>query len=229
MAKKLKEIRLDVKAVAGNFIRFCEAEVTHVYDDGAKSRPCRSEFIHRKGLDSVVVAIYSEKEGRFLVVLRGQMRIPVLSRKGSERISAEEPGLFLLEAVAGSMEPGEDGKSAAAGRAASEVYEEAGFRVKPKEMIRLGAPFFTSPGQSSERIFPFAVKVDRNAALPPEGDGSLLEKDLPPLKFYPIEKIIWMARKGKIMDAKTEIVALRLAAHLGLLGLKSAPKVIRKR
>lgn len=229
MTKKLKEIELEVKEVAGRFIRLCEARVTHTYDDGTVSGPGRNEFIHRNGFDSVAVAIFSEKERRFRVALRGQIRIPVLSRKGSERVRADDPELFLLEAVAGSLEPGEDGKKAAARRAASEVFEEAGFMVKRGDIFSLGAPFYSSPGQSSEKIFPYAVKVEVGEGREPEGDGSLFEKDLPPLEFHPLEKIIDMARRGKIMDAKTEIVAMRLAIHLGVLSIKPVRKPAMKK
>jgi hypothetical protein len=37
------------------------------------------------------------------------------------------------------------------------------------------------------------------------------------MRFHPVEKVLEMARKGIISDAKTEIVAVRLAVRLGLL------------
>ncbi len=41
-----------------------------------------------------------------------------------------------------------------------EVLEDAGFLVKTSKVFSLGKPFFTSPGQSTEKIYPFAVYVD---------------------------------------------------------------------
>ncbi len=213
MAKKIEDVKLKIRGKAGRFLELREAEVHYHFTDGTRSPAGKIEFVERRGVDSVAVAVFRVEKGRPLIALTGQVRVPALSR------GAKEHGgrLFLLETVAGSLEPGDTGKNGALRRAAAEVYEEAGFKVEPGEIISLGAPFYPSPGQSSEKIHPFAVKVKKSRASRPEGDGSPLEQCLPPMRFHPVEKVLEMARKGIISDAKTEIVAVRLAVRLGLL------------
>jgi 8-oxo-dGTP pyrophosphatase MutT (NUDIX family) len=222
MEKKLNSIELNVKKIGGKFIELYEAEAAHIYADGTKSGPYKNEFIHRKGYDSVAVAVYREENRGISIALRGQIRIPALSRKTLKLSLAERShGLYLMEVVAGSLETEDKGKNKILERAAAEVYEEAGFIVKPKDIISLGAPFFTSPGQSSEKIFPFAVKVDNGGNSVPRGDGSLLEKDASVVKFIPVEKVIFLINKGEIQDAKTEIVILRLCMRLNIMKFKA--------
>jgi 8-oxo-dGTP pyrophosphatase MutT (NUDIX family) len=222
MEKKLKGINLDLKKIGGRFIELYEAEVTHVYSDGTRSESYRNEFIHRKGFDSVVAAVFCEENGENYILLRKQLRIPAFSRRKLKVPLPEgTKSLYLLEAVAGSLEPGDMDKKKILMRVAAEVFEEAGFVVKPKDIISLGAPFFTSPGQSSEKIFPFAAKVGKRENTAPPGDGSLLEKDVSEIKFYPFKRVISLINKGQIQDAKTEIVVLRLCMALGVLTFKS--------
>lgn len=212
MAKKIENIELKIRRTAGRFLELHEAEVHYRFADGTTIPAGKIEFVERRGVDSIVVAVYCEENGQVLMALTGQVRVPVLSRGRRESGGR----LFLLESVAGSLEPGDSGRRGMPGRAAAEVFEEAGFDVVPGKIFSLGAPFFTSPGQSSEKIYPFAVKVKKKDAVKPRGDGSLLEKFLPPIKFHPLKKILRMAREGRIRDAKTEIAAMRLAFLLGV-------------
>jgi len=217
MAKRLRKVSLTIKKKGGRFLELCEASARHLYDDGTEGPPYRVEFINRRGLDSVAVAVFREEKGRISLVLTGQIRIPVITRteRGKKR---NGPPLFLLEVVAGSLEPGEAGSAKIKKRVAAEVLEEAGFKASPKEIFPLGAPFFTSPGQSSEKIHPFAVRVARAAGADPLGDGSILEKDCAPPAFYPLQEVFDMISRGEIADAKTEIVASRLARRFGGAG-----------
>jgi len=61
-------------------------------------------------------------------------------------------------------------------RAADEALEEAGLRIDPQSVLRLGPPMFPSPGMCAE-MFHFVcaeVRDAENAA--PRGDGSPFEE-----------------------------------------------------
>ena len=61
-------------------------------------------------------------------------------------------------------------------RAADEVWEEAGLRVRPEAIELLGGSF-PSAGMTAERFWLTAVEVAPEAALAePEGDGSPMEE-----------------------------------------------------
>jgi ADP-ribose pyrophosphatase len=118
-----------------------------------------------------------------------------------------------VEAVAGSLEPGETRLAQIRRRAARELREETGYRVRPDALRSLGAGFFPSHGQCTEKIHLFAVCLDRLAASPAAGDGSINEAETWSL-LLEARDLIDRCRAGEIEDPKLEIGVVRLLEHL---------------
>ena len=108
-------------------------------------------------------------------------------------------GLSLLEAVAGTMEPGEDPQACAQ----RELREETGFAAAHLEPL---GDFWATPGSSTERMFVYLATGLRPDALPPDDDEHIVVERLP------LAEALRMARTGQLHDAKT-IAALLLAEH----------------
>jgi len=186
------------------------------YEDGTRSRPYGYEYIHRRGYDAVAMALYHEEDGVPFMAYRPGIRVPVYFRKDLDLcIPDGRERLFTPEAVAGSLESADRGIAGLLHRVVEEVREEAGFHIAPKDVEPLGGGFFPSHGQSSERIFLCAVRVDPGARKDAPGDGSVNETDAPPILFRPLDRILLECVQGRIEDPKVEILALRLCYKLG--------------
>jgi ADP-ribose pyrophosphatase len=185
------------------------------YEDGTVSRPYAYEHIHRRGYDAVAIALYTVDGGNPWMAYRPGIRVPAYFRKGLDLcLPDRRDHLFTPEAVAGSLEPGDVGLPGFLGRVVAEVEEEAGFKVAPSQVEPLGAGFFPSHGQSSEKIHLVAVRVNPGTQFHAEGDGSVNEADAPPTVFRPVREILLDCARGLIEDPKVEILALRLCHRL---------------
>ncbi len=103
------------------------------------------------------------------------------------RLPADGP---LLEAPAGTREPGEAPEVCAA----RELREETGYRAG--KLHPLGS-FFVAPGYSTERIYAYLATELIPDALQMDADERLL------LEALPIETLTQMIYRGEIIDAKT--------------------------
>ncbi len=179
------------------------------YQDGTLSAPYRNEFFDRRGLDCVSVLPFRKgDEGVEVGILRA-FRPAIYFRSKKKLSLPEREYVWIYESVAGSLEPGEYGEDAVRKRAALELAEEAGFWVSPEKLIRLGGGFFPSHGQSTEKIFLFAVDVGGVEKGSASGDGSVNEA-LNEIEFFGINKVLSMCRSGRIEDPKIEIGVIRL-------------------
>ncbi len=202
----------------GGFLTLVRMRYRNVYDDGSTSRAYGYEYIHRRGFDAVAVALYHEEGNEPHMAYRPGLRVPVYFRRALPLcLPDEREYLFIPEAVAGSLEPGDRGLDGFLARVCAEVEEEAGFRVAPEEVEPLGAGFFPSHGQSSEKIHLCAVRVVPGSGAEPRGDGSVNESDAPPPVFRPVREILLDCARGAIEDPKVEILARRLCTRLGYL------------
>ena len=104
-------------------------------------------------------------------------------------------GQYILEAPAGTMEPGEDPEETAR----RELIEEAGFAVE--ELIPRGF-IYTTPGFTDEKIFIYEAR-----GLTPSTEYDQDEDEIIELVSIPLNEIEQMAKSGEIIDAKT-IVAI---------------------
>jgi ADP-ribose pyrophosphatase len=184
--------------------------------DGTTSEIYRVDVVDRPRLDAVAVIVFRRVANDVEVLTRQQLRPAAYFRK--DRPKTIEDGrshLFIEEIVAGLLEPTDHGEEGLRSRAAVEVAEEAGFQVPPAEIVLLGGPYFLAPGIVSEKMFPCAVDVTGKPQAPPSGDGSPLEEGAT-LRWRTLPELLRACRSGEIQDARTEIGAARLAAHLGL-------------
>lgn len=111
-------------------------------------------------------------------------------------------GKVLLEIPAGTLEPGEDPRVAAA----RELQEEVGYR--PGTLTRLGSEY-TAPGYTTELIHLFLV-TDLEASRLSQDDDEFLE-----VVTLPLDEALERIERGEIEDGKTMIGLLLAARHLG--------------
>jgi ADP-ribose pyrophosphatase len=110
---------------------------------------------------------------------------------------------WLLECVAGIIEPGES----AAEVARRETREESGCRIT--ELVPICAPFLSSPGACTETVSLFCGRVDASAAggihgLDHEGEDIRVTT-------WSIDEALALLDSGRIVNAKT-IIALQWLA-----------------
>ena len=183
----------------------------NLYADGERSRPYRFEVLHRRGVDAVAIFpfYFTRRPRRLMVVINEGFR-PGLSLRSRLHppVKDRRRYLFVREAVAGSLEPGDRGERGIDRRARAELLEETGLRPVAG-IIRLGAGFFPSHGQSTEKVHLRAIQVDPAAAAEPRGDGSVNEGDAGTLALEAL-RLVGLCRRGLIEDPKIEIGVARL-------------------
>ncbi len=177
-------------AFAGFFKLVCY-RLRHRLFAGGMSRDLVRES-HERG-DAAVVLPYDPERG--LIVLVEQFRIGAVER-------ADDP--WLLEPVAGIVEPGEE----PSGVARREAREEAGLELQ--DLIPIGV-YYPSPGASSERCFAFVGKVDARGA------GGLfgLAEHGEDVKAHvvPLRTALGWLEDGRLRVASTLITLQWLALH----------------
>jgi ADP-ribose pyrophosphatase len=205
----------------GGFLSLVRLRYRNVYADGGRSRPYTYEHIHRRGFDAVAIGLFHEEAGRPEMAYRPGIRVPAYFRKDLPlAVPDARVNLPIPEAVAGSLEPSDRGLEGFLGRVTAEVLEEAGFAVRPEDVVPLGGGFFPSHGQSSEKIHLCAVRVITGQRGEAPGDGSVNESDAPPVAFMGLREVLLACAAGDIEDPKLEILAWRLSLHLGYLPLE---------
>ena len=183
----------------------------NLYRDGRPSPAYRFEVVHRRGADAVaIVPFYLLPRNCLMIVCkvgfrpglytRLRLRPPVPDRRVYTRV---------IEAVAGSLEPGDHGERGITARARAELLEETGMRPVAGRAYRLGRGFFPSHGQSTEKVHLRAFRVDPARAARPPGDGSVNKADAGTLAIEAVT-LLKMCRSGRIEDPKIEIGVTRL-------------------
>jgi len=188
----------------------------NVYVSGERSRPYRVEVLHRRGIDSVAIIpfFYQPRTGRLMVVTKIGFRPGLFLRAGLDvPLNDRRRYTRVREAVAGSLEPGDRGQRGIDARARAELLEETGLRPVHGRGIDLGAGFFPSHGQSTEKVHLRAYRVDPSSAIEPGGDGSVNESDSGS-EAIEAGLLLKMCRSGAIEDPKLEIGVIRLLHRL---------------
>jgi hypothetical protein len=212
------EITIEERSEPG-FLTLEKLSCRNRYDDGSVSRRYRCEVLHRKGYDSVAIIPYwIEPSPRklMIVVARGIRPAPYLRRRLAVPLEESDTGLYVLEAVAGSLHPGDTGEEGIDRRAAVELQEETGYSAPPEEFERLGAGFLPSHGQSTEKVHLRAVKVESARRGAPTGDGSVGEEDAV-ICVQEAGELLRLCREGGVQDPKIEIGVRRLCVRIGYL------------
>lgn len=195
------------------FLHVRRLRVRNVRGDGSHSPIYRVDVIDRPRLDAVAVLVWRKGEHGPEFLTRQNLRPAAHFRRDKvPSLPDGRPHLFCEEIVAGLLETEDLGEEGLRHRAAEEVAEEAGFRVAPDQIERLGPPFFVAPGIISEKIYLVAVDVTGLEAAAPSGDGSPLEEG---------GAIAWRSERslraaledGTIQDAKTELALNRFLSR----------------
>jgi ADP-ribose pyrophosphatase len=202
---------------AGGFLAIRRMRLRNRRADGSLSQPYLSDFIVRpKGVDAVVIAIYSRRGGFVEVLLRDGLRPPLIFGRAESAppVPDRRRYLFFRELCAGIVEVGDRGEAGLRQRAAIEVEEEAGYTVAAADVVLLGAGSFPTPGAMAERYWFTAVEIaDPTAQQPPQGDGSPMEEGARTL-WMPLDQAIAACVAGEIEDSKSELGLRRLRDYL---------------
>jgi len=184
--------------------------------DGSVSRTYSVDVVDRPVPDAVAVLLWRQGAEGVEVLTRRTLRPAAYFRRELPlAVPDNQSYLTVEELVAGVLEPQDKGSAGVKARAAAEVEEEAGYRVRPETVELLGPAFFMLPGIISEKIHPTAVDVTGLTPQPPRGDGSPLEEGAS-VRWWPLQALLAACRRGEVADAKTELCVLRfLAAHQG--------------
>src|SRR5439155_15214498 len=121
--------------------------------------------------------------------------------------------MLFPELIAGIIEPGEESEEALRNRACDEAMEEAGLRVAPGAIVRIGPPLFPTPGMCPELFHFVAAEVRDTAAAPPAGDGSPFEQGAR-IEWVELGDALARCARGEIQDMKTEMGLRRLQESL---------------
>jgi len=171
-----------------DFFKVDEAYLRFEQFDGRMSPTVRRLSFER---GDAVAAVLVDRDAA-CVVLGEQFRYPT-HEKG--------PG-WILEAVAGMIEPGESPEETLR----REVQEELGYTL---ERVELLYAFYLSPGGSSERVFLYYAEVTHGARSGGGGGVAAEHEDLRVVEV-PLRQLDDVLRAGRILDAKTLVGLLWL-------------------
>jgi ADP-ribose pyrophosphatase len=194
----------------GGFLELHRTRLQNRRQDGTVSAPYVCDYANRPRFnDAVVLVLYHRDGNRIEVLLRDGLRPPLsLGRK-------DETRLFCTEAVAGLIEKEDIGEEGIKKRAALEAFEEAGYKIDPTVVFRLGAKTYPTPGALPEAFHLMAAEVtDPSARTEPPGDGSPMEEGAT-CKWLELDAAISACVRGDISDLKTEVALRRLKEQLG--------------
>lgn len=202
------EILSDERIGEGGFLRIRRLRLKVRRDDGSLSKEGLYDFVERPmGEDAVVVTLWHRTADGVRVLLRHAPRVPLWFRD-------KKLGSSHTEVVAGIIEKGEDDWAAIQKRAAAEALEEAGLRVEPAAVERLGPPSFPTAGMMAELFHFVAAEVrDPAVAETPSTDGSPFEEGAT-VEWMLLDDAIRRCETGEIIDLKTELALRRLRAKL---------------
>ncbi len=180
---------IERKTGYSGFFRLCKYRLRHRLFAGGWSPVISRELFER----GHAVAVLPWDPRADVVLLVEQFRIGALHARG---------GAWLLECVAGMMEPGESPE----GVAQREAMEEAGCELQELELI---CEYLVSPGGTSERITLYCGRVDASGA---GGIHGLVEEHedirVTPVPFV---RAMELLREGRINSA-APIIALQWLA-----------------
>lgn len=196
----------------GELFKIIRATLQFERYDGQMSKPMTR--INFERADSVGILLYDPDRDE--VVLTEQFRYPVYaSLDPDEATGVGAKKAWLLEIVAGVQDAGKTVIEVAQ----KELFEEAGYRIETDGSWHLIAKIYPSPGGSSERIYLYWARVNREDRTS-EGGGIAEEREDIRVLSLSFKEALGMVERGEIQDAKT-IIALQYLAIQKIKGSKS--------
>ena len=180
-----------------DFFKVDEYSVAHQQIDGSIGAAQR-RLVFERGDSAAVLLWHAENDA---VVLVEQFKLPALIGRGRDAHAAADG--WIVETVAGMIDPGETPEAAAI----RETLEETGYRIG--RLQRIGK-FFVSPGGTSERVFLFYAEV-HDGERATSGSG-IAGEDIRVVQI-PIAELLDRLDRGMIEDAKLAIAAYWLRSQ----------------
>jgi nudix-type nucleoside diphosphatase (YffH/AdpP family) len=174
------------RRVFDGFFKIDEAELSYERFDGKMSPPVKRLCFERG--DSVAAILFDAERRKLLLVK--QFKYPTY----------EKGPVWIVETVAGILEPGETPEAALR----RETLEETGYEIALLEPV---ARFYVSPGGSSERIFLYYAEVRKTGEVGVGGGLTGENEDIKTIEYTP-EELDHALASGEIQDAKT-IIAIQ--------------------
>jgi ADP-ribose pyrophosphatase len=172
---------IEEQRVHDGFFKVSELTLKHTLFKGGWSQTITRELFHRG--NCVAVLLYDPDRDEVVIIEQfrvGALQLPSIA------------DAWLLEIVAGAIEPGETAESVAI----REAQEEAGCDIQ--ELIKI-QDFFTSPGGTSELLTLFYGKVDTSHL---GGIHGLAHEDEDILvTVRPFDEVYQLLLDGKILSA----------------------------
>lgn len=180
------------KPVFKGFFGVNELTVRHTLYQGGWSEPLKREVFHRG--ECVAVILYDAAQDS--VVIIEQFRV------GALQLNDERA--WLLEIVAGAVEPGETPEDVAR----REAFEESGCDIQA--LVKINA-FFTSPGGTSELLHLYCGKIDSDNVGGFHGVAD--ENEDIAVAVMPFDDVYQLLNDGKIISAIPIIAIQWLYIH----------------
>lgn len=178
----------DRRRLLDDFLSVDEVRLQFRRHDGRMSRVVRRLSLERG--DAAAAVLYERRSSR--VILVRQFRYSTLD-KG--------PG-WMIEALAGVVEPGEDPRETVR----REAFEELGYRIAALEPV---AQFYLSPGGSSERVHLFCAEVEAADRVEARSGAADEDEDIQPFELA-LADVPQAIADGTLCDAKTLVGVLWL-------------------
>lgn len=193
---------LEQKTVYHGFFRVHKAKLRHRLFQGGWSAVMEREIVDRG--HAVVVLPYDPE--RDAIVMLEQFRVAAVTALGgvARHADMEEGSPWLLELVAGMIDPGESELEVAR----REMAEEAGLNA---EQLSFAMRYLSSPGGLTERISIYIAKVDASTAA--NYGGLATEHEDIRVSVVPRLQMMEWLHEGLIDNAATVIALQWLQLH----------------
>lgn len=169
------------RRVYDGFFKIDEAEIEHERFDGSMQTIKR--FCFERG-DAVAAVVLDPKTDELLFT--EQFRYPAYSRSGEST---------TIELVTGMIKPEEEYEKALE----REIIEELGYEISDSKYL---GTYFLSPGDSSERIFLYFVKLGNKVD---NGGGLLDENEDIKIKRFSVDDVLQNLSFNLFNDVKTQL------------------------
>lgn len=182
---KMRKVKIESKRyVLNDFFKVEEAQLRFEQFNGKMSGLVRRLSLERG--NSVAVLVFNSDTQKLLLI--NQFRYPTYQNG---------PG-WMIETIAGIIDPGETPEEAAR----REAHEETGLNVTALEFISV---FYPSPGGCSEKIFLYFAEVSgKNSRHKLIGGIAREDENILSMEFS-LNEAVEKIRSGEIQDGKTII------------------------